>query len=192
MTPPSRSDSAAPLTGTSREAASELIGMLACSGWDDPTIAARLGLTAAQVADVRREYDIPPGVDAAAAYSPTEFCVACRDGEHTPAEHRADREELPPDLCSPKIDAARATAVVDDCWRAAARIVRQSWPGPSSWSPDRHAANAAWRAQVCTAAGLDVKPLYDEWQARYLVYRGVGGRARFRSIGRPLPPSEQR
>lgn len=192
MTQPSQPDRprTARLVGPSRENAAELIAVLAHRGRDDPAIAARLGLTPAQVAGVRREHGIPPGT-AADTFSPTAHCVACKSGEHTLAEHRADREPLPPPLDPPPVDPAKAAATVEGCWRSAAAVIRQSWPGPS-WAPDRSAAGVSWRVRVCAEAGLDVTPLYDEWQARYLAYWDRGGRARFRSVGRPLPPSARR
>lgn len=51
----------APLSGPSREATAELVAQLALAGRDDPTIAARVGITVAQVRGLRGEYGIPPG-----------------------------------------------------------------------------------------------------------------------------------
>jgi hypothetical protein len=49
------------ITGPSRAATAEIIARFAATGRDDPTIAARLGITAGQVRGLRKEFGIPPG-----------------------------------------------------------------------------------------------------------------------------------
>jgi len=49
------------IRGPSRPATAEIIARFANAGRDDPTIAARLGITAAQVRGLREEFGIPPG-----------------------------------------------------------------------------------------------------------------------------------
>jgi len=49
------------IRGPSRPATAEIIARFANAGRDDPTIAERLGITAAQVRGLREEFDIPPG-----------------------------------------------------------------------------------------------------------------------------------
>lgn len=44
-----------------RQATAEIIARLANAGRDDPTIAARLGITVSQVRGLRRAFEIPPG-----------------------------------------------------------------------------------------------------------------------------------
>lgn len=52
---------AEPITGQYRVNLSEFIFRLARAGNDDPSIAATLGITAAQVRGIRREYGIEAG-----------------------------------------------------------------------------------------------------------------------------------
>jgi hypothetical protein len=49
------------IRGPSRQATAEIIARFANTGRDDPTIAARLGITAAQVRGLRRQFGIPAG-----------------------------------------------------------------------------------------------------------------------------------
>jgi hypothetical protein len=49
------------ITGPSRSATAEIIARFANGGRDDPTIAARLGITVSQVRSLRAEFNIPPG-----------------------------------------------------------------------------------------------------------------------------------
>lgn len=49
------------IRGPSRQATAEIIARFANTGRDDPTIAARLGITAGQVRGLRKEFGIPPG-----------------------------------------------------------------------------------------------------------------------------------
>jgi hypothetical protein len=49
------------LTGQTRENVIEMIGKLAALGQNDPDIGARLGLTASEVAKLRRDNDIDAG-----------------------------------------------------------------------------------------------------------------------------------
>lgn len=49
------------IRGPSRQATAEIIARFANTGRDDLTIAARLGITVAQVRGLREEFDIPPG-----------------------------------------------------------------------------------------------------------------------------------
>jgi hypothetical protein len=49
------------ISGVYKDNLVDLIGTLAAAGRDDPTIAARLGITANQVRRLRKEFDIPAG-----------------------------------------------------------------------------------------------------------------------------------
>ncbi len=48
-------------TDPSRAATAEIIARFAATGRDDPAIAARLGITAVQVRELRKEFGIKPG-----------------------------------------------------------------------------------------------------------------------------------
>jgi predicted transcriptional regulator len=50
-----------PITGPSRDATAQIIARFANAGIDDPRIAARLGITVAQVRGIRRRYRIEAG-----------------------------------------------------------------------------------------------------------------------------------
>lgn len=52
---------ARPITGPSRFNIAELVGSVARGGGDDPSIAARLGITVWQVRGIRRDFGIEAG-----------------------------------------------------------------------------------------------------------------------------------